>query len=226
MRPKISRLKTWEKFQCSVIEVVEEALSQIAKAPPVRRDANEDELNMILHRALVDAYKKFFSLGKYTFESGHAKEANNQPDFGDDYRDKRLHKRPDFQWSMIDYLAVDPNFSERRVVLECKRIGNPKKGREFSKLYVENGVLRFINKDHGYAQNEALALMIGYLQTSCGKNMISEVNSFLRTSHGLSEIVLENSTWNVRGVTRLSHELTRSFGVSPILLRHLWVDIR
>ncbi|MXV19981.1 hypothetical protein [Deinococcus xianganensis] len=226
MRPKISRLKTWEKFQSSVLDVVEEALSEIAKSPPITKTANEDELNMILHRALLDAYRKFSTLNKYTFETGHFKEANNQPDQGDEYRDKRLHKRPDFQWSMLDHHAADPKFFERRVILECKRIGKTKKGRIFSKLYVENGILRFITKEHGYAQNEALALMVGYLQSSNGNKMITEVNGFLRTDHGLTEIALDNPAWNVRGVTRMSHQLTRSFGTSPIVLRHLWVDIR
>jgi len=66
--------------------------------------------------------------------------------------------------------------------------------------------------------------MVGYWQSMEAAQILCEVNE---ESHkgGLPDLQLMGG-WKSGDVSRLQHTFERPFAISPITLRHLWVDLR
>jgi len=92
--------------------------------------------------------------------------------------------------------------------------------------YVKNGILRFVQAEHGYGKSAPSGAMVGYIRSMTSTNILNEVNGHAAREN-LSNIELPVAGWCDDGVTRLEQQLDRPAVLpSPFSLRHLWVDLR
>jgi len=154
-------------------------------------------------------------------------EACNQPDLDDETRAAREKKRPDFQWGFINLQEPDDDRACMFYTVECKRLRSPERADwVFNENYVNNGVARFAEADHGYAKSTDSAAMVGYVQDMSLKDILAEVNASA-SARSLPALTLGSAGWQETGVSRLDQRLTRRCPmVSPFDLRHLWVGLR
>ena len=138
----------------------------------------------------------------------------------------RKDKRPDFQCGFVNLQEGDDDRASMFYTIECKRLGTRVGHWVLNVNYVENGVLRFITKEHGYGKATPSGAMIGYVQSMELEEVLGEVNAASKRS-SLPPIVRGDAAWRENAVTLLGHALTRpSSLLSPFDLCHLWVDIR
>ena len=153
-------------------------------------------------------------------------DSTNQPVLDDAVRSRRLKKRPDFACAMFDPQATDGKTSQIRYSLECKRLGNRQNQWVLNENYCELGQLRFVREDHGYAKGCPSAAMIGYVQDMEPDDILGDVNQFAIRKN-LPSLRKASEAWVVKGVSTLEQDtVNRDFDQNPIVLRHLWVDLR
>lgn len=153
-------------------------------------------------------------------------EARNQPDFDDNERAAREHKRPDFIWSIIDHAEPIPEKSAKHYCVECKRLGQHRNGRKPNADYINDGVRRFVESGHGYGKSARTGLMVGYVENSDIDTILAEVNAAAVTI-ALSPLSFSAGKSEDDTVNRLNQTLIRPHvSPSPFDLRHLWVDLR
>jgi hypothetical protein len=222
MRPRLSRLNTWQRHQEEVLAVLMLALTRLREYEC--HNKSEPSLNRSLYFCLLGANNELWKARRGGFDWPPAPEARNPPYAADDESARREKKSPDFMWGYIDHAEMDPRKQGRFFVIECKRLRAALRNDwVFNKNYVRDGVLRFVRAEHGYAKGERTAAMVGYIQGMENDAILAEVNEELIAAV-LPPIAAPEHGW--QGVSRLNQSLTRSFPVSPLLLLHLWVDLR
>ena len=124
----------------------------------------------------------------------------------------RDRKRPDLVWAWIDEHAAGAERPFLEMVIECKRLGNG----DLCRLYVANGVTRFVNEEHAYAKHMRSAFMVGYLQDMSVRQAEHRMSGVLRRERlaPLEDPALQNATFAQR--------LRRPYPVDPFCLHHLW----
>nr|VFK43807.1 MAG: hypothetical protein BECKTC1821D_GA0114238_101833 [Candidatus Kentron sp. TC] len=218
-RPNLWKLPTWAKHLDHYLAVFERALmllGQEEESPILER-----ELNRLLDVKLVDACVE---LDKKQRFSHPVAEAKNPPD--PKFRETQPYeeKWPDFQWTHIDQsMASKPE--KRSFAIECKRLGEPVKGRNLNREYVTKGVIRFQHPDWKYGQKLPDGLMIGYVQNGELNEILVEIDGALR-DRAINELARDDEGWREDAVSRLSHRFARKFPISPFRLTHFWLDLR
>jgi hypothetical protein len=91
--------------------------------------------------------------------------------------------------------------------------------------YVQNGILRFMTEEHGYAKGEKSGAMVGYIQNMEFKDILKEVNMAANVAV-IPQLTLSKKIWLKQGTYNLEHMIPRPFSHSPFLLMHFWIDIR
>jgi hypothetical protein len=217
------RIRTWEDFQQDIIEVLIEALLLLRKVTNLYD--HEDDISRELHFCIMHADYNLEQKGKGTGVA-FSYQANNQPHADDKYAVPREKSKPDFTVSWVDHdERTNPRNRNHYFVIECKRLGTTLPGSPFNKNYVENGVLRFVREDDGYAKGEKSALMIGYVQSMEFDDILEDVNKELLPS-SIPGLTQPTSGWQVQNVNQMVHTITRTSPSSPLLLYHLWLDLR
>jgi hypothetical protein len=218
--PSLLSRNLWAKRTTRFLAILERALQLLATEPELARA--EVELNRQFYFLLLRATRELYP----TEEIAPAQECYNQPDPDDETRASREGKRPDFQWIYLDHYESDPFRSSKQFVVECKRLGRPlRSDRILNALYVEKGVWRFLTPDSGYAKGFPSAAMVGYWQDMAADDILREVNE-AASKRGVSRLNLSREGWRSGGVSKLDHRCERPFPVSPLLIYHLWADLR
>src|SRR5437660_1382944 len=119
-QPHISRLSIWERHESRVIEVLLAALAILQSKVGLAQ--SEIDLNRELYFCLLEANRQQWALGN-GFDHPPISEAKNPACPDDEHRVRRENKIPDFQWGYINHTELDPRYSARYFVLECKRLG-------------------------------------------------------------------------------------------------------
>lgn len=140
------------------------------------------------------------------------------------YDGRHLEKRPDLSIFMTTRNANFP------LVVECKIIDHD--GGKGVDLYCNNGVLRFVDGEYGWASTQAF--MVGYVcdQSSIEKNLVPR----LEASAGADHDPLKSQRWPAHdGHTREpTSEHNRTFEYlnasehdvpGPITISHIWIEV-
>jgi len=222
-QPRLSRLMTWERHVNLVLTVLLRALAILQTR--ARPSDSEITLNRELYFCLLEANNQLLKASGEAINHAPVPEGKNPPDPDDVKRAKRENKIPDFYWGFIDHTA-DPRRSARYFFIECKRLGKPLRlDWIFNENYIHDGVQRFITEEHAYAKGEKAAAMVGYVQSMDLPDILSEVN----TAAGAVSVALLSGPvggWKKGGISKLEHDLTRPFHISPLYLQHFWLDCR
>lgn len=214
----------WERHVNLVLRVLVRALTILQSR--VSNTESEISLNRELYFCLLEANQELHRYNGEAFNHQPTSEARNPPDPDDEQRAKRENKIPDFFWGFIDHTSPDPRKGARNFYIECKRLGKPMRSNwVFKENYIHHGVLRFITKEHGYAQGEKAAAMVGYVQNMDLADILAEVNN-VAAGVPIPHLIGPIGRWRVGGTSRLDHQLMRPFQISPFYLQHFWVDIR
>jgi hypothetical protein len=172
----ISGTKLWQRHEQRVLDVLVRALQLLRDRRPY--PTSEWDLNRELHFCLLEANSELWLTRRGGFAYPPNPEAKNAPDPSDARRASREHKIPDFQWSYIDHAASDPRAGARYYCIECKRLGSSGRGDwVLNSNYVEHGIARFIEIEHGYGKSVSSGAMVGYIQNTTFTSIHSEVNA-------------------------------------------------
>lgn len=209
----------WKKFEDSILEIIQLALEILHEKDNL--PLKEDELNRVFYWCLVEANYQLQKKERGR-ESPPIYEGNNQPFYDDQERAAREHKRPDFQWSITDVSETDPIKSSKQFILECKRLGTPKKTWIFNENYIYNGVKRFVSEEHGYARGVRSSAMLGYIQSMEAFDILSEVNVCV----GKINQPQINHSKNQKLTILLSHEVKLEHSEDILRLEHIWIDLK
>jgi hypothetical protein len=222
-RPRLLPALTWPKFEQAVLAVFTEALRRLAEKPKLPQ--GEEPINLDLYWLCRDVHLEQLRAKKsipFVIEF----DSTNQPEPDDNAESRRLRKRPDFACAITDEQAPDSRSSQIRYSLECKRLGQAGAGWVLNKNYSEYGMLRFMQKEHGYAKGCSSAAMIGYVQNMDPDDILTEVNDFAQRRK-IPSLSRAATAWAAKNVTQLSQDpLTRDFDTSALQLHHLWIDLR
>lgn len=213
------RKKFWKRFEGSIFEVIELAIDLLRKKDKL--PLNEDDLNRELYFCLVTANYQLQKMNK-GLETPPFYESNNQPRVEDKIRAQREFKRPDFQWSITDIYEQDSKMSSKQFVLECKRLGKAVGTWVLNENYINHGIKRFIDQEHGYAYGVISSAMLGYIQSMESEDILSEVNTNVVK---IKQAQLKKQS-NNNSILRLSHEIKKDFPINTLRLEHIWLDIR
>ncbi len=220
-KAKLLSDQLWVRHEAHYLRVFVRALEFMGTKPSIPED--EIELNRELYECLLMAERELDPAGSYP---PPLIECSNQPDLDDEARVLREHKRPDFTWGFTDPHEPDYRKSAKQFIVECKRLGTPSRGNWILNMnYVEHGIQRFIDPTWAYAKRFSSAAMVGYLQSMQPGEVLGEVNRAAQ-SHGTAAIVISQNGWQFAGVSQLDHRVSRSFPISPLHLKHLWIDLR
>ena len=209
----------WAGREAKCLSIVERALTLLRGTDDLPE--TEVDLNRLLNFFLLTASRELYPEDIIPPIS----ECNNQPDADDEARAKREHKRPDFQWIYLDRYEPDPQRSSKQFVVECKRLGEARRSDwVLNENYSKNGIARFVDPEWAYAKQAPSGAMLGYWQSMEGREVLQEVNE------GCDSLAIPSlelvGLWSPGGVSRLDHQLSRTFPISPFRLHHLWIDLR
>lgn len=223
-QPLLSHLDLWSRHERRVLEVLVDALSLLQTEADLER--SEVVLNRKLYFCLLNANRRRWQESRDGFDHPPVWEGKNSPDLDDERPAKRENKIPDFCWSIIDHAAEDPRRGAHYFVIECKRLGSPSRADWIlNENYIQHGVLRFVRPEYGYAKNEASAAMVGYIESMEPDDILADVNT-AALSAAIGAIARPNAGWQVDGVSRIVHQVTRLSPEPVLTLRHVWVDLR
>jgi hypothetical protein len=222
VRPRLSSLRTWERHQERVCAVL---VSALAKLRTRHLQLNtEVYLNREMYWCLLEANDELWRSRRGGFDHPPDYECKNPPAPEDEERMPREDKIPDFMWGYIDHAEKDPRRQARYLVIECKRLGTAPRGDWLlNRNYVQHGVLRFLRREHGYAKGERSAVLVGYVQDMEYDAILAEVNQELLGSI-LPPLLAPADGW--LSISRLDQNLLRPGRQPPLLLVHLWADVR
>lgn len=223
-QPLLSQLNLWFNLERRAIELLRESLALLRHETDLTR--SEPELNRKLYFCILEANSRLWKSGKGGFDVPPVYEGKNAPHQDDERQAGRENKIPDFQWSVIDHNEEDARRGAHYFTVECKRLGFPSSSDwVLNHNYVEHGVLRFVRPEHGYGKAESSAAMVGYIESMEPDQILVEVN-VAAISALVSAIALTKDGWQINGVSRLEHFVTRMSPESELALNHLWVDLR
>jgi hypothetical protein len=234
VRPRLGQ-NTWGKQKELAIEVLLLALAKL------QTESNLPQDEKLLSRKLYIYYQQanheiwVSSKGKKGFEYLPVQESNNPPSIDDEERAKREDKIPDlFLCTFQDHVEIIRTgkilSGQKYLVAECKCLGKTRKsGWNLNRNYIENGVLRFILEEYGYAQDQDLGIMVGYVQNMDFSDILQEVNTYSNSNTKnlpITPLLLSVQGWQQAGISFLAHKINRKFPISPFPLQHYWVDLR
>ena len=214
-RPQLSSIDFWEDHEHLCKQLLRDALAELTPRPI---DADENDLNRLLYRAIIRVSQKAAQDGNHI--PVVVPEGRNPPAASDQERAEREFKIPDFYWAYIDPHASDPNDASQQFVVECKRLANPIA--RYTREYVRSGIARFINFGHGYGKGMRSGAMVGYLQEVLLDDALAVVNG---VAAGDAIAVLAVITRHGENGGEFHHQVTRPIPVSPFHLTHLWTRI-
>ncbi len=138
-------------------------------------------------------------------------------------------KRPDFTSEIRDLAATAPTAAWLYYHVECKCLGQPSSATWiYNKNYVEKGIRRFLDPEHGYGERAFSGAMIGYVLSMSFEEILEDVNGHLGEPSELGAAPPIYFPGSCRdGIARTSQVLDRA-RVDPrsFTLWHLWVDLR
>lgn len=156
-------------------------------------------------------------------------ESQNQPQLEEDVGADWVKKKPDFQWQYVDH-TDNTEHGFKSYTIECKRLGYPlSKSRILNHEYVENGIQRFVAREHSYGKGSWSGAMIGYVQNMDLTAIVEQLNTHIldHFSHEIPVLKFSEVDFDERGIIKASQKLTRkNVPPSPFELRHLWLDLR
>ncbi len=214
-RPQLSSIDFWEDHEQLCKQLLRDALAELTPRPI---DADENDLNRLLYRAIIRVSQKAAQDGNHI--PVVVPEGRNPPAASDQERAEREFKIPDFYWAYIDPHASDPNDASKQFVVECKRLANPIA--RYAREYVRSGIARFINFGHGYGKGMRSGAMVGYLQEVLLDDALAVVHG---VAAGDAIVVLAVITRHGENGGEFHHQVTRPIPVSPFHLTHLWTRI-
>lgn len=214
-QPRLSSMDLWNEHERLCRQLLQVAL-KVLKGMPV--DTDENELNRLLYRAIIRASHTAAQNGQHV--PPVVPEGRNPPAASDMERVQREYKIPDFYWAYVDPLTNDPNDASKQFVVECKRLTNPivRYGRE----YVRSGIARFIEYGHGYGKGMSSGAMVGYVQEITFDDALMKVNEVAIEEYSTTLVIWSRDGENE---AELSHDVTRTFPISPYHLTHIWTRI-
>jgi hypothetical protein len=216
--PGLRALRLWAKREGMCLAILERGLVLLLLEKGLPEA--EVDLNRRLYFCLLAASRELYP----TYDIAPVSECNDQPDPDDRSRAAREQKRPDFQWIYLDQYEADPKRSSKQFVVECKRLGKPRRADwVFNVNYVRDGICRFRDPKWAYAQRFRSGAMVGYCQSMGPEKVLVEVNDEVRRNT-LPDLV--HSATLAAGGDRLEHTFERPFEISPFKLHHLWIDLR
>ncbi len=223
LQPKIPHdNKLWFRLESHLLDVLQLALEMMRKKEktfPTLEDCISRNLDKYIRKANEELRQENRHVDNLpVFQS------QNQPDHNLPEGNEAERKKPDFLWQWYDKSEeVDYN-RYKEYAIECKRLGNPPP--QFCRLYIAEGVCRFINLEHSYSKYSPSGTMIGYVQSMELKNVLAEVNKEA-FNRNIPAIKLSPKGWKEKGVSRLEHEFNRP-KVLPthFTLRHFWLDLQ
>jgi hypothetical protein len=221
-RPNLKRLNFWKDHENRVVQVLSIALRLLARETDL--PASENQVNRNLYFCILVAIRQLHEQG-VDLVSFPVYEGCNQPDVADEERASREDKRPDFQFGFIDHEEPNPKASAKQYVVECKRLGES--GRRdwvLNANYVEHGIVRFRDEEHGYGKSSSSGAMIGYVQNASAAIVLDEVNQ-AAIAQKIAPIPLPREGWQRGAVSILTHRFERAMRPTPFILRHLWLDL-
>jgi hypothetical protein len=210
------RKDAWEDWEKSVLEIFSMALLELLSTKPLPE--KENDLNRLLFRILNKCKFKWRKVNK-RFLPGLPFQGNVQPDPGDEVKQPKENKIPDFTWGFTD----EANEVDKYFHVECKRLKEDKY--HYCSEYVVSGIKRFVEEEWSYGYGCESGLMIGYIQGMEFNDILHWVNRYAR-NHSFPPLRLRG-TWNKKSISRLENNLNRpKVPISPFKLAHLWVDLR
>lgn len=221
-RPSLlNNKKSWHQQQAEILETLELALQHLQSKQALPEQ--ENGINRELFFSLKEIY---FTQRDDADQFPVRMECNNQPDSDDQVKVRSEDKRPDFKWGYVDTLERNPQKKAKDFDIECKRLGKPPRSDHIlNKEYATKGISRFITVEHKYGKSVPAGVMIGYIQSMELPHILTEVNTNA-SSNGIAQLTLTAQGWQPRGISKLEHQLSRLFPISPFTLHHFWVDLR
>lgn len=220
----VFEVRSWDEQAESALGLILEALERLQAE--ARADANfpddEVEVSLCLSGHLHDVVNERGTARGVTTPGYDGLAGRDRANQGDREYEK---KRPDIRWRFIDPQETRMRWKQKVLDVECKRLGEPpSRTHLLNEKYVTQGIVRFQAQSHRYGDGSAWATMIGYVQSSTFDAIWNEVNTHT-ASRGLPNLNRLHTHW--QGCTsHLDHRLNRSFEISPLHLRHFWVDLR
>jgi hypothetical protein len=214
-RPRLSSIR-WAEYERRCLIVLRAALTLLSEQTtgPGENDINRDLYSCI--RSAHAASRDGATLSPVVYE------CMNPPSPRDKKRAAREFKRPDFQWGLMDDQA-EPEDAYKYFVIECKRLAPSARGqRRYAKLYISDGILRFVSPGHGYGKDAESGAMVGYLQSLSVDDALVDVNA---NAAKRKLPALELSRRDGDRAADLEHRLKRNFPVTSYRLSHLWVRV-
>ena len=213
--PRLSSIDLWGDHQRNCLRVLREALASLAGQSA---DAHENDLNRCLFRAIN-------RVAYYAIQGGEdippvVYEGRNPPSPSDRERAEREFKIPDFYWAYYDSLASNPDESYKQFVVECKRLTQPVA--HYAREYMQSGIARFINVEHGYGKDVPSGAMVGYLQKVSIDDALAGVNGVV-VAKLIPALAFRNRDGERGSV--LAHRINRPIPISPFILTHVWSRI-
>jgi len=212
----------WFRLESRLLDVLQLAL-EMMRTKEKSFATLEDSISRTLDKYIRKANEELRRDGRHV-DHLPVFQSQNQPDHNLAEGDEAEGKKPDFSWQWRDASEkVDYN-RVKQYAIECKRLGRPPS--RFCKLYVAEGVCRFINREHSYSKYSPSGAMIGYVQSMELKDILAKVNEEA-SNNDIPTIELGPRGWKKQGVSRLEHEFDRP-QVAPthFTLRHFWVDLQ
>ena len=219
-RPSLIQANLWRRRHAHYIAVIERALLLLREHTvlPV------DERNLVreLYFKIITARRQLDPNGRFC---SPCFESQNPPDPDYECVQAFENKRPDIQWRHDDESAPDDRHREKSFVIECKRLGTTTAARwNFNEQYVIGGVMRFHSPDWRYGLHMSDGMMVAFVQSMDFVAILNILNSQLAKNE-LPLLILKGTFLDTE-ISRLNHELQRSFPNSPFRLSHHWLDIR
>ena len=214
-RPQLSSIDFWGDHDRLCKQLLRDALAALEDSSI---DADENDLNRLLYRAIIRVSQKAEQGGEHI--PVVVPEGRNPPAASDQERAGREFKIPDFYWAYIDPLANDPNDAAKQFVVECKRLTTPTA--RYTREYVRSGIARFINLGHGYGMGMKSGAMVGYLQGIFLDDALARVNG---TAAGDAIAILTVRTRDGEKGAEFDHDVDRPIPVSPYHLTHIWTRL-
>jgi hypothetical protein len=199
------------------MDIFRRALVLLAASRP---DGGEPELNRALYDCVQIAIRHRYLDGDHVPYAPVSYEARNAPTPATKGSSSE-RKIPDFQWGYLDHQQPNPLNSARYFAIECKRLGKRTRSSVFNVLYVEEGVVRFVDPAYKYGKEVSEGAMVGYVESMTREAVLAEVNE-AAASHNLSALTYTKS--GPGPLHELVHIFEREFRISPFALSHLWVE--
>jgi hypothetical protein len=216
--PDLLAIPRWEQERAVFRSLCLRALSELREDLEVEH--SEPDLNRRLVR-MFNRARRQMELAGQVLHGQIVPEAKCLPNLRRPRFEAREKTIPDFRYQYTDTKEL-ADFSTKEVVAECKRLGRVERRREFNKLYVHEGIMRF---QRVYADTSPSAFMIGYMQDMQPAAVQIEVNVESQKNK-LNRLTLSPDGWIESGVSMLTQSFERGDPPESFSLDHLWLDLR